>query len=706
MNLAEFVIRVESANSNINIPVIKEAFEFSDQRHKGQLRASGEPFVFHCLEVAFILADLHADSDTVAAGVLHDVLEDTDTTPEELAEAFGEEIKELVDGVTKIGEIEYRSQEEAQAEYFRKMLIAMAKDIRVILIKLADRLHNMRTLEFLPEPKRLKIARETREVYAPLAHRFGMARIKWELEDLSFQHLYPAEYAQLVQQVNESKSEREEYIAEIVEPLQELLAAEGIISELSGRAKHFDSIWRKMQKRNKPLEEIFDLIAIRILVESKRDCYHVLGIVNELWTPVMDRFHDYIATPKSNGYQSLHTTVIGPRGRMLEIQIRTHVMHRLAEYGIAAHWLYKEGRQQMNEADRQLGWLRQVLEWQQEMDSPSEFMEYLKIDLFQDEIFVFTPRGEVKQLQAGSTALDFAYVVHTNVGHRCTGAKINGRIGTLGSILHTGDEVEIMTSPRQTPHQDWLKIVKTSRARSKIRHWFRQKALSDAPELGKEILDREIKKLRFTPPREVELLKVARDLVNGDVNSLYTALAFGNTSLSQVMPKLFPREATRRVTKRGTHAHERPQGIRVQGLGNMMFRFGQCCHPVPGDSIVGFITRGRGITIHRKECPGLLSPDSESDRRVDVDWDVKTGQEFVVKLVLGIQERRNLLRDLTAAVADAKANVRGAEIEDASGGTAFVIVEVEDVEHLGRIVEKLSRVKGVVSIERARGTSL
>jgi GTP pyrophosphokinase len=704
VNLAEFVIRVESANANINIPLIRKAYEFSDLHHEGQLRASGEPFVSHCLEVAFILADLHADSTTVAAGVLHDILEDTDTTEEELRNEFGPEIGDLVDGVTKIGEYQYRSHAEAQAEYFRKMMIAMARDIRVILIKLADRLHNMRTLEFLPEAKRRLIAAETREVYAPLAHRFGMARIKWELEDLSFRFLHPEEYETLASQITERRSQREEYIAEVVNPLREYLDVEGIPAEISGRPKHLDSIWRKMQKRNKPLEEIYDLLAIRVLVESKRDCYHVLGIVNELWTPVMDRFHDYIATPKSNGYQSLHTTVIGPRSRSVEIQIRTHTMHRLAEYGIAAHWLYKEGKQQMNEADRQLSWLRQVLEWQQEMDSPTEFMEYLKVDLFRDEVFVFTPKGELKQLQAGATALDFAYAVHTNVGHRTTGAKVNGRMATLATELNTGDEVEIITSQSQTPHQDWLHIAKTSRARSKIRHWFRQKGAQEAKVLGRDLMEREVRKLGFDMPTEQDLEGVASDLAHGSVDSLLSGLGYGTISLKQVLPRLYPHAtAPRKVHKLTPPAHQ-SQGIRIQGMGHMMFRFAQCCHPVPGDPIVGFITRGRGITIHHRDCRTVAVDQDNQERKVEVEWDVQGDEHFIVKLILFIEERRDLLRDITAVVADAGANVRGADLEDRGMGTASIVIEVQDTLHLDRVTTRLKGVKGVSGIERARGT--
>lgn len=702
MNLAEFVIRVESANANINIPLLRKAYEFSDYHHRGQLRASGEPYVSHCLEVAFILADLHADSTTVAAGVLHDVLEDTDTTLEELEASFGREIAHLVDGVTKIGGYQYRSLAEAQAEYFRKMLIAVSRDIRVILIKLADRLHNMRTLEHLSPVRQNAVAQETREVYAPLAHRFGMARIKWELEDLSFKFLHPEDYQRLASQFTELQSEREEYISLVTTPLKEILESEGVKADVSGRAKHMESIWRKMQKRGKPLEEIYDLLAIRVLVESKRDCYHVLGIVNELWTPVMDRFHDYIATPKSNGYQSLHTTVIGPRGRSVEIQIRTHAMHRMAEHGIAAHWLYKEGRQQMNEADRQLGWLRQVLEWQQEMDSPSEFMEYLKVDLFQDEVFVFTPRGELKVLPAGANTLDFAYAVHTNVGHHTTGARVNGRMVPLNTALTTGDEVEIITSAHQTPHQDWLHVARTSRARSKIRQYFRAKHADEAEQIGRDLLDREATRLGLPSPGHDALQPLADQLTRGSISALLSGLGHGLVSLKQILPRLYPQAPLKQKPAKPPEPQEPSGGIRIQGMGHMLFRFGQCCHPVPGDKIVGFITRGRGITIHRRGCPRVQVASDDTERKVDVEWDVQTDQHFQVVLMAYVEERRHLLRDITAAIADAHANVRGADLQSGHG-TAKVVVDVEDTSHLERVITRLKGVKGVRGIERARG---
>ncbi|MDP2960350.1 MAG: RelA/SpoT family protein, partial [candidate division Zixibacteria bacterium] len=446
MNLAEFVIKIESFNANVDIPLLRKAYEFSDNAHKGQFRESGDPYIQHCLEVAFILAEQHLDTDTITAGMIHDVIEETDIKLEEIEKEFGDEIAMLMDGVTKIGEIKFESAEEEQAEYYRKMLLSMAKDIRVIIIKLADRLHNMRTLEALPREKQLRIAQETKEVYAPLAHRFGMAMVKTELEDLSFKFLEPEAYKDLLKAINEKKEEREEYIQEVVRPLINELEKSGIKSEITGRAKHLYSISHKLKDRNKPLEGIYDLFAIRAMVDTVGECYQALGIIHNLWTPVAERFRDYIATPKRNMYQSLHTTVIGPRGRMVEIQIRTHQMHRTAEYGIAAHWLYKEGKKELDETDKQMIWLREVLEWQRELSTPSEFLEYLKIDLFQDDVFVFTPKGELKQLPKGSTPLDFAFAVHSDIGQRCTGAKVNDKMVSLNTILASGDRVEIITT--------------------------------------------------------------------------------------------------------------------------------------------------------------------------------------------------------------------------------------------------------------------
>ncbi len=709
MNLAEFIIGVESFNANIDIPLIRKAYEFSAKAHSGQYRESRKPYLEHCLEVAFILADQHLDSATIAAGLLHDVVEDTDVTIKKIREEFGDEIADLVDGVTKISELKFKSLEEEQVEYFRKMLLSMAKDIRVIIIKLADRLHNMRTLDSLDKDKQRKIASETREVYAPLAHRFGMARIKWELEDLSLKYLDPEAYDELVRKISARREDREAYIREITEPLKRELEKAGIGAEITGRAKHFDSIYRKMKKRQKPFEEIFDLFAIRILVDSEGECYHALGMVHTLWMPVADRFRDYIALPKSNMYRSLHTTVIGPRGKMVEIQIRTHEMHRTADYGIAAHWLYKEGRMKPDESDKQMTWLREVLEWQKDLTNPSEFLEYLKIDLFRDDIFVFTPKGELRQLPKGSTPLDFAYAVHSEIGHHCIGAKVDGKMVPLNTVISSGQEIEIITFPHQSPSQDWLKIVETTRARSKIRHWLRQKRHKESINLGKEILERELKKQHQKFPSDSELSDLAMGLNFCDSEAMLSALGNGNASIKHILTKLIPPEKQKKakpsvIGKFVDKARGGAKGIRIGGIQNMMFRFASCCQPVPGEQIVGFVTRGRGVSIHRSDCPNALQMLMEDERVVEAKWDVGKDQAFLVKLEVLVEDRKNMLRDITQAISDADTNVRGAEIkgrETTSSGS--FIIEVKNINHLNKTIKKIKKVKGVIQVERSKG---
>ena len=707
MNLAEFIIKVESFNANIDIPLIRKAYEFSDRIHRGQLRQSGVPYVEHCLEVAFILAEQHLDSTTIAAGLIHDVVEDTEATLAQLKTEFGEEIAELVDGVTKISELEFRSQEEEQAEYFRKLLLSMAKDIRVIIIKLADRLHNMRTLDSLNPEKQKRIAQETRDIYAPLAHRFGMARIEWELEDLSLRYLEPEVYGELLKKVEEKREDREAYIQEISQPLQRELGKAGIKAKITGRAKHFYSIYRKMKKRNKPFEEIYDLFAIRVIVSTEAECYHVLGIVHTLWKPVEDRFHDYIALPKSNMYRSLHTTIIGPRGRMVEIQIRTHEMHHAAEYGIAAHWLYKEGKRKLDDTDKQMIWLREVLEWQKDLTNPKEFLEYLKVDLFHDDIFVFTPKGELRQLPRGSTPLDFAYTVHSDIGDHCVGVKVNGRMVPLSTVLNSGDEVDIVTSSHQAPSQDWLKIVKTAKARSRIKQWLKQKGYEQGMALGKEIFEKELKKQHLPLPSEEELIDLAMSLNYSSLSAMFYALGSGGISMHQILGKLVPekKEIKESLVEKLIHkAKGVGKGIRVQGEGNMMFRFAQCCQPLPGEKIMGFITRGRGVSIHRADCTNVLQTMGNSDRQVEVQWDVGKDESFVVRLELVLEDRKNMLRDITEAITDADANVRGAEIK--SGETMAMgdfLIEIRNLNHLNRTIKKIKEVKGVVAVKRAEG---
>jgi GTP diphosphokinase / guanosine-3',5'-bis(diphosphate) 3'-diphosphatase len=703
MNLAEFIIRVESYNANIDISLVRKAYEFSDKAHAGQFRESGDPFVEHCLNVAFILAEQHMDSATIAAGLLHDAVEDAGVTIEKVKSEFGEEISQLVDGLTKMSELKFKSLAEQQVEYFRKMLLSMAKDIRVIVIKLADRLHNMRTLAHLPEEKRKRIALETREIYAPLAHRFGMSKVKLELEDLAFKYLNPKEYAEIEKQAVESRDDREAYIKDLTGPLKSALDGANIKAEITGRAKHLYSIYRKVVNRGVPFEQIFDLIAMRVVVDTITDCYHALGIIHTMWPPVPDRFHDYIANPKSNMYRSLHTTVIGPRGKMLEIQIRTQAMHYTAEYGIAAHWLYKEGKRSHGELDRQMAWLREILEWQREMTNPEEFMEYLKVNLFQDDIFVYTPAGELKQLPRDSTPLDFAFAVHSDVGLHCVGAKVNGKFVPLSTKLESGNEIEIRTSPHQYPSQDWLKLVKTARAKAKIKHWLKQKGFEQSVQLGKEMLERELKKRRATP-LESELEDLA--VMNGftDIEQMYSAIGSGTTSLQTIANKIAPppeKSEPSIVKKFIDQARGTSKGIRVAGLGNLMYRFASCCQPVPGERIVGFVTRGRGLSIHRVDCVNAAAVYEEPERRVEVEWDVEKGQSFLVRLYALVEDRKNLLKDITEAIADIDINVRGGEITfGQTPAIGHFVLEINNYSQLTKALDKIRKVKGVLSVDR------
>ncbi len=705
MNLAEFIIRIESFNANVDIPLLRRTYEFSDQAHKGQYRESGDPYVEHCLEVAFILAEQHMDSASIAAGLIHDVVEETEVSIDRIRKEFGDEIAELVDGVTHMSGVVFKSTEEKQVDYYRKMLLSMAKDIRVIIIKLADRLHNMRTLEALNRDRQERISRETLDVYAPLAHRFGMSRIKDELEDLSLKYLNPAVYLEISRKLNVTGAEVDEYIDGVTIPLKRELEENGIKAEISGRSKHFYSIYRKMVSRHKPFDEIDDIIAIRVIVNTDAECYQTLGIIHSLWTPVAERFDDYIATPKSNMYRSLHTTIVGPGGRMVEIQIRTFRMHRTAEYGVAAHWLYKEGRKVPDESDKQMIWLREVLEWQKDLTNPSEFLEYLKIDLFHDDIFIFTPKGDLKQLSKGSTPLDFAYAVHSDVGGRCVGAKVNGKMVPLNTLLKSGDRVEILTSPHQTPSQDWLKIVRTSKARSKIRRWFKQKGYEDSLKLGQEIFEKEFKKHSLKKLSEQEIDDLAASLNFSDVQSMYAALGSGDFSIKHVLTKFLPPEEEKvTIVKKLLDKAKGRTGVKVQGVGNLMFRFAQCCQPLPGEDIVGFITKGRGVSIHRSDCLNALQMTVESDRRVNVEWDVQKDQSFLVRLEVIVEDRKGLLHDIAEAIADADTNIKGAEIKPSAPPTrGNILIEVKNLKHLNRTIKKMKRVKGVIMVERTKG---
>ena len=702
-----FARSLEAYADRLDVEKIREAHDLAVSAHAGQQRASGEEFVRHTLEVATILAGLRLDTDTIIAGLLHDTVEDTAVTLSDLEARFGPAVADLVDGVTKIGKVQFRSNTEQQVENYRKLLLSMAEDARVILIKLADRLHNMRTLEHLVGGKRRRIALETREIYAPLAHRLGIASIKWELEDLAFKFLEPEAYEGLQKKVRQRRRERERQIVEMKLPLEEALREAGIQAEVTGRPKHMWSIYRKLERRGVPYEQVYDLMAMRIITDSVQNCYAALGVIHSRWTPIQARFHDYLATPKSNMYRSIHTTVIGPGGRRYEIQIRTEEMHRTAEHGIAAHWRYKEGTQGRNEVDEALLWFRQVLEWQQDTREPEEFMEFLRMDLFQGEIFVFTPNGDVKQMPTGATPIDFAFAVHTEVGLHCAGAKVNGRIAPLSRELKNGDTVEIVTTPRQWPNRDWLAFVKTSRARQKIRQWIRKQEFDSAAQLGRDFLEREIRKARKDLPEEAELAKAAQAIGYATFDQVYAALGRGDVGPTAVLKQLFPDQRPFEPSQRPPTALQRlaeklirtNKGVRIQGMDNLMVRYSQCCQPVPGDQVIGYITRGRGVSIHRHDCPNILNFDH--DRRIEIEWSAEKGDRFLVRLYMKGSDRRGLLSDVAKAITDTGTNIQHADMRSVDGGmNGEFVVEVQDLSHLRRVLKSASRVKGVLSVER------
>ncbi len=691
---------------------IRRAYEFAVGAHAAQKRMSGEPYITHSVAVATILVELlgaGAATTLVQAALLHDVVEDTEQKLEQVRQAFGLEVAGLVDGVTKITGLHLERPEREQAENFRKMLFSMARDLRVILIKLADRLHNMRTLHGLGEARAKKVARETREIYAPLAHRLGIGTVKWELEDLSFQALDPNAFDELRQKISLKREEREAVIAAVMAPVRGRLAEMEIVAEVTGRPKHLESIHRKMVAQGRRFEEIFDLLGVRVITADKADCYRVLGIVHDLFTPVHDRFKDYIATPKSNMYQSLHTTVVAPSGVMVEFQIRTREMHQISELGVAAHYRYKEGGRETDaELQEKLAPLLTTVDFQGSASNPEEFMDYLKTSLYQDEVFVFTPRGDLKRLPRGATPLDFAYHVHTEVGHRCVGAKVDGRIIPLRTALRNGDHVTIITSPMGKPTRDWLKIVQTVSARNKIRHWLKVAAHSDSVVLGKEMLDRELRRRRLTPPAAVSLEALATSLGHVDVASLHAAIGSGDLFIAQLLHKWFPdgggpvqklKEASletfRAITGRAS------KGVRLQGVDNLMLTYARCCQPVPGDAVVGIVTRGRGVTVHRTDCPNTFDGRVMPERRVAVEWSSAAEESFAVKLSIYGVDRTSFLADIAKAIAATNTNIRTAGIKasDKNARGAFV-VEVRDLEHLRRVMQAVEKVTGVEAVDR------
>ncbi len=704
----ELAQAVAAQRERLDLDLVTRAYRVSAQAHRGQKRQSGDDFLSHSVAVATILAEQQMDSTTIAAALLHDVVEDSDVSLEQIRQDFGPEVGALVDGLTKLSSLTFRSSVEEQAENYRKLLLSVAKDARVIIIKLADRLHNMRTLEHLDAEKQRRIALETREIYAPLAHRFGMAGVKAELEDLAFRFLEPDDYHALSRQVRAKKTQRERTIERVRAPLAEELTRAGLSGiEITGRPKNLWSIYKKMKKRGKPFEEIYDLLAVRVLVNSIPECYHVLGAIHHKWTPLQERIKDYIASPKSNGYQSLHTTVFGPGSQLYEIQIRTREMHRTAEYGIAAHWLYHE-RKGPDELDRHLAWFRQLIELQQDAHTPEEFIEFLKIDLYQDEIFVFTPRGDVKRLPKGATPLDFAFAVHTEVGQHCQGARINGRIAPLHRPLDNGDTVEILTSAQARPSRDWLAHVQTARARHKVRQWVKQEEHERSLALGREILEREVRRRRLEPPDDARLTQAAVTLSVGSGEQLEAALGRGDLPLGQVMRALYPGLAADELQPPKPTVFGRMmerlrigRGIKIQGVDGLMVRYAQCCQPVPGDAVVGYVTQGRGISIHRSDCPNLLVLSTEAERRVEIDWQESEGETFVVRLAVSGEDRRGLFADICQAISESGTNIRSAELATRDGAVfGTILVEVENQSHLKKVIKAIRRLKGVTDVAR------
>ncbi|OYV72230.1 MAG: hypothetical protein B7Z72_05230 [Gemmatimonadetes bacterium 21-71-4] len=621
---------------------------------------------------------------------------------------FGPEVAGIVDGMTKIAKLPTgTSSQERQVENYRKLLLSIAKDARVIIIKLADRLHNMRTLEWLPPEKRRRIAQETRDLYAPLAHRFGMAKMRWELEDLAFKHLESEAYKSLAKQVAQKRGEREQLINQFKEPLEGALERAGIAhADVTGRPKHLWSIYKKMSQRQKPYEEIYDLLAIRVLVNTVPECYHALGIIHDGWTPVQERIKDYIAQPKSNGYQSLHTTVFGPGRQLYEVQIRTRDMHRTADFGIAAHWLYKEDAKSADELDRHLTWFRQILELQLDAKTPDEFLEFLKLDLYQDEIFVFTPTGHVIQLPKGATPIDFAFAVHTEIGLHCSGARVNGRIAPLSKPLRNSETVEIITATAARPTRDWLAHVRTGRARHKIRQVLKREAQQSATKLGQDILDREVKRRRLSRPSGEQLTRASKALNLTDETHLLASIGQGDVqiaaALKQIYPELEGTEATKpSAIERLVDRMRGPKGVRIQGVDGIMVRYAQCCQPVPGDPVVGYVTRGRGVSIHRGDCPNLLLLAHEPERRLEIDWQEAEGERFVVRLALDGMDRRGMYADLTSSVTSTGTDIRSLDLRTTDGRVSgSVVVEVENLTHLQKIVKAMRRVKGITEVAR------
>ena len=711
--IEELIEKIKKYNPELDEEMLRRAYKLAYDHHKGQKRNSGEDYIIHPLNVAMILADMHMDTPTIIAGLLHDTIEDTDVTYDDIKNMFREEIANLVDGVTKLKKLNYKTKQEKQAENIRKMVLAMAKDIRVIIVKLADRLHNMRTLEYMTDAKKKEKALETLEIYAPIADRLGMSKIKWELEDSSLRYLDPENYYQLMDMINKRRNEREDLINSTIKTLKENLDKIGIKSDIHGRPKNFYSIYKKMKIKGKAFDEIYDLSAIRVLVDDIKDCYGVLGVVHTLWKPIPGRFKDYIAMPKPNNYQSLHTTVIDDNGETFEVQIRTYKMHQVAEYGIAAHWKYKSGQTKTTSFDENLTWLRQLLEWQKEFNDPNDFIETLKIDFFSDEVFVFTPNGDVINLLEGSTPIDFAYRIHSAIGNTCMGAKISGRMVPLDYVLKSGDIVEIITSENASPSRDWLKIVKSNQAKKKIQQYFKIKDRDRNIEIGKSSIDNEAKKLGYKVSdivKEEWLEEVKEKLNFPSLDDLYAAVGFGSITVNQVIAKLVD-------IYKSTHKGDTPvveenvqktnkvsqDGIIVKDLNNVKVRFAKCCNPVPGDDVVGYITMGRGISVHRSDCTNIR--DLSSNKMVEVYWDSDKSANYNAEIEVRAFDKGNIISDVASKINDHKLKLHSlnARVNKEHDLYLDLVVEIKNKEELNQIIDKIKKIDNVIDAYRIKG---
>ena len=722
--LAEFMVYIHTYLTDDECNQVLKAFELADKAHEGQLRASGEPYIMHPLAVADILAHLQIDHITLMAALMHDVVEDTSYSKEDLEEMFGSEVAFLVDGVTKLNQFQYETKEDRQMENYRKMILAMAKDVRVVVIKLGDRLHNMRTLKHMRSDKQKRIAKETLEIFAPLAHRLGIFNVKWELEDLSFRYLEPEKYYDLVDQMKQKRQAREDIVNDTMSQLTKALGEAHIKADIKGRPKHFYSIYKKMKKDNRDLSQIYDLLAVRVIVDTIPDCYAVLGIAHSLWKPLPYRFKDYISMPKSNMYQSLHTTVIGTMGQPVEIQIRTWEMHRVSEYGVAAHWRYKEGNKNGDkDFDQKVAWLRQVLEWQ-DTSNPTELVNALKLDVFSGEVFVFTPKGDVVKLPIGSVPLDFAYRVHTDVGHRCVGAKVNGKIVPLDYTLQNGDIVDIITSKTGRPSLDWLNIVGSSESKSKIRNWFKRENKAENIEKGLEALEKEAKRLNYSWKELIadnRLQQVTKQLKAGIEDEMFAACGYGGIPVSTVLLRLIELYKKSKEAEESKHSTEQiieklkaqgPKttkngtGVLVKGEAGVMVRMAKCCSPVPGDDIIGYITRGRGVSIHRSDCTSLGHTPEDLERMIEVSWDGSSGESFHVGIDIQAYDRNGLLMEVMAVLSELKitiTNINAKVQEDTKTVSINVVVDIRDISQLDFVMTKLRRIREVYTVQRSRG---